>query len=65
MKAITAIQSQASNYAIPDNIVYLLAGIGIAAVIVQFGFTIWLGVKKGDEGSNRFGPPPEDIFKRG
>jgi uncharacterized membrane protein YhaH (DUF805 family) len=64
MKAIAAIQSRASNYAIADNIVYLLAGIGIAAVVVQFGFTIWLGVKKGDEGSNRFGTPPEDIFKR-
>jgi hypothetical protein len=33
-------------------------------VIIQFGFTIWLGMKKGDSGNNRFGAPPEDIFKR-
>ena len=65
VKALTAIQSQDANYAIPDNIVYLLAGVGVAAVVIQLGFTIWLGVKKGDEGSNRFGAPPEDIFKRG
>jgi len=64
VKALTAIQSMNANYAIPDKVAYLLLGIGIASVVIQFGFTIWLGVKKGDEGSNRFGTPPEDIFKR-
>lgn len=64
VKAITAIQAMDANYAIPDNVAYLLLCIGIAAVVIQFGFTIWLGAKKGDEGNNRFGAPPEDIFKR-
>ena len=30
----------------------------LLGLLVQFGFTIWLGVKKGDDGSNKFGPPP-------
>jgi uncharacterized membrane protein YhaH (DUF805 family) len=64
VKALTAIEAMQANYAIPDNVVYLLFGIGVASVLIQFGFTIWLGAKKGDEGSNRFGAPPEDIFKR-
>jgi uncharacterized membrane protein YhaH (DUF805 family) len=64
MKALTAIQAMNASYAIPDKVAYVLFGIGLAAVIVQFGFTIWLGAKKGDGGNNRFGPPPEDIFKR-
>ncbi|HEY8949925.1 MAG TPA: DUF805 domain-containing protein [Rhizomicrobium sp.] len=65
VKALVAIQSLDANYAIPDNLAYLLFGVGLACVAIQFGFTIWLGVKKGDEGSNRFGAPPEDIIKRG
>jgi uncharacterized membrane protein YhaH (DUF805 family) len=64
VKALTAIEAMQTNYAIPDNVVYLLLGIGIASVVIQLGFTIWLGAKKGDDGSNRFGAPPEDIFKR-
>jgi uncharacterized membrane protein YhaH (DUF805 family) len=64
VKALTAIEAMQTNYAIPDNVVYLLLGIGIASVVIQLGFTIWLGAKKGDGGSNRFGAPPEDIFKR-
>ncbi|MBS0273359.1 MAG: DUF805 domain-containing protein [Proteobacteria bacterium] len=64
VKALAAIQAMDTNYAMPDRIAYLLFGIGLAAVVIQFGFTIWLGAKKGDEGSNRFGAPPEDIIKR-
>lgn len=64
VSALTAIEAMNASYAIPDKIAYLLFGIGLAAIIIQFGFTIWLGVKKGDEGSNRFGAPPEDIIKR-
>ena len=63
VSALTAIEAMNASYAIPDKIAYLLFGIGLAAIIIQFGFTIWLGVKKGDEGSNRFGAPPEDIIK--
>ena len=29
---------------------------------VQFGFTIWLGVKAGAPGKNKFGVPPEPLF---
>jgi uncharacterized membrane protein YhaH (DUF805 family) len=64
VKALAAIQAMDTSYAIPDRVAYVLFGIGLAAVIIQFGFTIWLGMKKGDSGNNRFGAPPEDIFKR-
>ncbi len=33
----------------------------MALLAVQAGFTIWLGVKAGDAGDNRFGPPPKDL----
>ena len=64
INALAAVQGMNTSYAIPDNIAMILIGIGLSAVIIQFGFTIWLGAKKGDEGSNRFGPPPDDVFKR-
>lgn len=37
---------------------YLLLGVVLASLFVQYGFTIWLGVKAGDGAENRFGPPP-------
>jgi len=37
--------------------------VAAAGLVVQFGFTIWLGAKKGTDGNNRFGPPPEPLFK--
>ena len=64
LAAIAALESMNTNIAISDRIAYLIIGVGLVAVICQFGFTIWLGVKKGDQGSNRFGPPPEQIIKR-
>ena len=36
--------------------------VALAGLVVQFGFTIWLGAKKGSPGSNKFGKPPEPIF---
>jgi uncharacterized membrane protein YhaH (DUF805 family) len=36
---------------------YLFAGIVLASLLVQYGFSIWLGIKAGDPGENRFGPP--------
>jgi uncharacterized membrane protein YhaH (DUF805 family) len=33
-----------------------LAAIG-SAFLIQHGFTVWLGLQKGDEGQNRFGTP--------
>ena len=39
----------------------LLAFAGII-IVIQGGFTIWLGSKAGEPGSNRFGPPPGKLF---
>lgn len=64
LNAIVALESMNTNAAIPDRVAYLIIGVGLVAVICQFGFTIWLGVRKGDPGQNRFGPPPEAIVKR-
>ena len=64
MKALAAVQAMNGDYAMPDKVAYLLFAMGLAAIAIQFGFTIWLGMKKGDSGNNRFGAPPEDIFKR-
>ena len=36
----------------------LFVGLVLVLLAIQFGFTIWLGIKKGDPGNNRFGPPP-------
>ncbi len=41
-----------------DKDAYIFFAILLGGFIVQFGFTIWLGAKKGDEGGNKFGPPP-------
>jgi uncharacterized membrane protein YhaH (DUF805 family) len=43
------------------NLFLLMALLGL---VIQFGFTIWLGIKRGTQGSNKFGAPPELIFKR-
>lgn len=64
LQAIAAMEALNVKAAIPDKIAYLIIGVGAVALICQFGFTIWLGVKKGDEGQNRFGPPPEPFVKR-
>jgi uncharacterized membrane protein YhaH (DUF805 family) len=63
INAIAAMETMNTAAAIPDKLVYLIIGVGLTAVICQFGFTIWLGARKGDPGDNRFGKPPEDIFK--
>jgi uncharacterized membrane protein YhaH (DUF805 family) len=39
-----------------------LFGLFGALLSIQAGFTIWLGVKSGDAGDNRFGPPPKDTL---
>jgi uncharacterized membrane protein YhaH (DUF805 family) len=38
----------------------MLFGLFAALLAIQAGFTIWLGMKKGDAGDNRFGPRPKD-----
>lgn len=30
----------------------------VACMLLQMGFTLWLGLKQGDPGPNRFGEPP-------
>jgi hypothetical protein len=37
---------------------YIMTGVVLASLLVQYGFSIWLGVKAGDPSENRFGPPP-------
>lgn len=64
LNAIAALEAMNGNAVIPDRIAYLIVGVGAVAVICQFGFSIWLGVKAGDSGQNRFGQPPEPIVKR-
>jgi uncharacterized membrane protein YhaH (DUF805 family) len=36
-----------------------LGAIG-GAFLIQHSFTVWLGLQKGDEGQNRFGPPKKN-----
>lgn len=43
-----------------------MAGIGaflvlLLAVVVSFGFLLWVGLSSGDPGENRFGPPPVSL----
>jgi uncharacterized membrane protein YhaH (DUF805 family) len=38
----------------------IVALVVVVGLIFQFGFTIWLGAKKGDAGDNKFGAPPKD-----
>jgi uncharacterized membrane protein YhaH (DUF805 family) len=39
----------------PQAIYAVTAGVTFLALI---GFTVWVGLKRGDVGANRFGPPP-------
>jgi hypothetical protein len=43
---------------------YAFLGLVLMLLIIQFGFTIWLGLKPGESRENRFGPPPGDLFAR-
>ncbi len=57
-------KAQASGGApIMDRNAYIFLAILIGGLIVQFGFTIWLGAKAGDAGGNKFGPPPNASWK--
>jgi uncharacterized membrane protein YhaH (DUF805 family) len=57
---LLAIQSNDPK-AISESGAGLLIAVVAVGLIVQFGFTIWLGAKSGDAGKNKFGPPPESI----
>jgi uncharacterized membrane protein YhaH (DUF805 family) len=50
--------SQKGDGPITQRGALLFDGMVLVLLAIQFGFTIWLGVRKGDAGDNRFGPPP-------
>jgi len=50
--------SETGTGPISDKGAYLFFGLVVALLAIQAGFTIWLGVKSGEVGNNRFGPPP-------
>ena len=50
--------SQKGTGPVTDRGATLFVGLVLALLAIQFGFTIWLGIRKGDPGNNRFGPPP-------
>lgn len=64
VNTLAAMERMETAVAVPDQMLNIILGIGLAAVIIQFGFTIWLGARKGDPGENRFGPPAPDLFNR-
>ena len=49
---------------LPGNTADLLAGLVLIGFVIQLGFTIWLGAKRGTDGKNKFGEPPAPIFRR-
>jgi len=62
---LNAVQySQSGKGAVSEKGAYAFFGLLAAVLVVQGGFTIWLGVKRGDAGDNKFGPPPNDTLTR-
>jgi uncharacterized membrane protein YhaH (DUF805 family) len=60
MKAVR--YSQTNSGEIGERGAYLfLAFVGVV-LLIQGGFTIWLGAKAGEPGNNRFGAPPGKLF---
>ncbi len=60
VKAVQSIQSNGGEISEHDaRLVLAVAGAGF---LIQAGFTIWLGSRSGEPGSNRFGPPPGKLF---
>jgi uncharacterized membrane protein YhaH (DUF805 family) len=61
MVALRAIQSDdEAALAGPSANLFLI--VALAGLFIQFGFTIWLGIKAGTAGKNKFGAPPEPLF---
>jgi uncharacterized membrane protein YhaH (DUF805 family) len=54
--------AQANSGQISERGARLLLAFAGVVVVIQGGFTIWLGSKSGEPGSNRFGPPPGKLF---
>ena len=54
--------AQANSGEISERGARLLLAFAGVILLIQGGFTIWLGSKAGEPGSNRFGPPPGKLF---
>lgn len=57
----TFFRQKSHDFSTPQGHVFVFAN--LAAITIQLAFTIWLGLKKGDPGENRYGPPP--VSRRG
>jgi uncharacterized membrane protein YhaH (DUF805 family) len=53
--------SQKGSGPVSERGAALFVGLVLVLLAIQFGFTIWLGVKKGEPGENRFGPVPTSL----
>ena len=53
--------SQKGSGPVTEHGAWLFIGMVLVLIAIQFGFTIWLGKKKGDPGDNRYGPPPAPL----
>lgn len=54
--------AQTSSGEISEHGARLFLAFACAILVIQGGFTIWLGSRAGEPGSNRFGPPPGNLF---
>jgi uncharacterized membrane protein YhaH (DUF805 family) len=59
--ALRAIQAD-DETALAGPAANLFLIVALAGIVIQFGFTIWLGAKAGTPGKNKFGAPPEPLF---
>jgi|SRR5215471_12346309 len=55
-RALIGDQAILSDESVPYAL-YVVLVIGIA-VLIQIGFSVWLGITAGDPGPNKYGPPP-------
>jgi len=60
VKAVRSAQTNAGD--ISEQDVRILLSFAFAGLVIQGGFTVWLGSKAGQAGSNRFGSPPGKLF---
>lgn len=51
---------EAEQFAGAENWAYTAALVAVAGIVVVY---VWMGVRRGDKGDNRFGPPPASDLK--
>jgi uncharacterized membrane protein YhaH (DUF805 family) len=54
--------TQTNSGEVSERGAYFFLALVSAVLLIQGGFTIWLGARAGEPGSNRFGPPPGRLF---